>query len=764
MNNPTTNPEAPRHIRLWAAEHCGLLALLLALAAVAHRAWLASNQFVLAIDTGTLGLMALNILDGDRPIFLYGFCYSGAPLAYLIALSFKLCGVSLFAMTVPIAVLAGLWVWLSFLLFRRLAGAAAGLAAAAVFAFPDRLTSWYTHTPDTSYGAFMFLTTLVLWLAVEIEARDLRGLRLWVWMAVLGLTGGLTFWTNAMVVPYLLTACVPLALHFRRHCWRPAVLATCLPAALLFLLMVSPVLRMAALVAQGPTMGWQPTPARVLANGGTLVAGTLPMFFEWVTVNHRPVQAAGWLFVAAGVITACWTWARPWRAAPRWRAALPPLIMALFLVCYLPHAMAGATVPRYVLPLWTMFLACALALPLASAARGLRVAAVALLVCWMAWNLHGVAVMTPLGRMDLAARLARRAAVTASVKRLGAHHAVMLGDYYFQSEANGMTFLAHPRMARGATNETGVIFVASGKERYLPNAQAAEREPRGIYVCQTAILPAARASLEALGARWSELPLDGVTLLHDLRPPPSARRALPAACMSVWLGPNTRGAVTNLIDRNHRTAVLGDAKDIGQFTLDLGKVAEVVGLDLLPAEMQGLQLPTHGKVELSRDGIAFVEVVPWRARLPVAYGAGEGVYLAGGQGRIAFAFPATQARYVRFSGSLPHGSPLDIPDEDEFGTPKRPASEWMIAEALVYAAAAPEASALEPDSLRAYLGESGVRFTACDRWLSVRLREGQDQDDAPAAFPLFEDPSHLQGDSRPPRFWRFTPSTGTALV
>ncbi|MDD5705168.1 MAG: hypothetical protein PHR35_04530, partial [Kiritimatiellae bacterium] len=57
-----------------------------------------------------------------------------------------------------------------------------------------------------------------------------------------------------------------------------------------------------------------------------------------------------------------------------------------------------------------------------------------------------------------------------------------------------------------------------------------------------------------------------------------------------------------------------------------------------------------------------------------------------------------------------------------------------------------------------------VRFTACDRWLSVRLREGQDQDDAPAAFPLFEDPSHLQGDSRPPRFWRFTPSTGTALV
>ena len=41
-------------------------------------------------------------------------------------------------------------------------------AAALIFAFPDRLTSWYTHTPYNSYGAFLALGTLILWLAVEI--------------------------------------------------------------------------------------------------------------------------------------------------------------------------------------------------------------------------------------------------------------------------------------------------------------------------------------------------------------------------------------------------------------------------------------------------------------------------------------------------------------------------------------------------------------------------------------------------------------------
>ncbi|NLF85521.1 MAG: hypothetical protein GX571_05390, partial [Lentisphaerae bacterium] len=180
--------------RLFSARACGIWAIALSLAAVAHRLLLAAHQFILTTDTGTLALMALDILKGERPLFLYGFSYSGAPLAYLTALAFRLFGVSLTTLVLPTALLAGLWVWFSWRLFQRLAGPRAGLAAALLCAFPDRLTSWYTHTPYNSYGAFLALGTLILWLAVEIEARDLRGGRLAAWMALLGTAGGLAFW------------------------------------------------------------------------------------------------------------------------------------------------------------------------------------------------------------------------------------------------------------------------------------------------------------------------------------------------------------------------------------------------------------------------------------------------------------------------------------------------------------------------------------------------------------------------------------------
>ena len=79
---PELPPKAGHGDRRSADRACLWLAAALALAAVAHRLWLAASQFILTTDTGTLALMALNILKGERPLFLYGFSYSGAPLAY----------------------------------------------------------------------------------------------------------------------------------------------------------------------------------------------------------------------------------------------------------------------------------------------------------------------------------------------------------------------------------------------------------------------------------------------------------------------------------------------------------------------------------------------------------------------------------------------------------------------------------------------------------------------------------------------------------
>ena len=139
--------------------------LLLVAVTVVHRSLLAARTFPLPVDTGTLAWMALNILEGERPLFLYGFCYSGSPMAYLLAASFRLGGVSWVTFAAPVVLLAGLWVWLTFRLFERLGGARVGLAAALACTFADWNTSWYTLAPDTSYSALLALGTAILLLA-----------------------------------------------------------------------------------------------------------------------------------------------------------------------------------------------------------------------------------------------------------------------------------------------------------------------------------------------------------------------------------------------------------------------------------------------------------------------------------------------------------------------------------------------------------------------------------------------------------------------
>ena len=188
----------------------------------------------------------------------------------------------------------------------------------------------------------------------------------------------------------------------------------------------------------------------------------------------------------------------------------------------------------------------------------------------------------------------------------------------------------------------------------------------------------------------------------------------------------------------------------------------VCGLELLPSDAPSLSLPTHSEVALSRDGETWRKVIPWRMRLPVAYTAGAGVYLGGGQGRTEFAFPPQPARYVRFTGASPEGRLLDIP----LGEGRRGPAEWRAAEVRVYEStgARPGATEQEAREIAGYLAEMGVGFTACDRWLSARLLARQPAGAAPCAFPLFEYPGHLQGDGGAAPFWRFKPAAQTALI
>ena len=81
-------------------------------------------------DSGTVGLMSVNIAQGERPLFFYGQPYFGALEAYLAALFISLFGFSEFVISLSPISFTLAWVVFTYLLFSRIHNRTAGLVAA----------------------------------------------------------------------------------------------------------------------------------------------------------------------------------------------------------------------------------------------------------------------------------------------------------------------------------------------------------------------------------------------------------------------------------------------------------------------------------------------------------------------------------------------------------------------------------------------------------------------------------------------------------
>ncbi len=159
--------------------------LVLAVVWVASAAYLAMylRQGWTAFDAGMLAQEALRTLHGQVPHRDFGDLYTGA-LPYLDALAFRLSGVNLFSLRIPLFLFFLGWVPSLYFIARRFAapvaaGAVTLLAVAwSVPNYPEAMPSWYN---------LYFATWGVLALLRYVEIK--RGK--WLWLA--GLCGGLSF-------------------------------------------------------------------------------------------------------------------------------------------------------------------------------------------------------------------------------------------------------------------------------------------------------------------------------------------------------------------------------------------------------------------------------------------------------------------------------------------------------------------------------------------------------------------------------------------
>lgn len=194
------------------------LALLLLVAIGVRLSLLVRSNWLLEGDDALSTLMALGILDGDRPLMLKNQTYAAAWEPYAMALSYVVFGISRVSAKLP-ALLGSLGlIGTSWLLAREVAGRPAAWFAAALATIPPAYVLVLSLKPWAPYTEVILLGSLSLLCAIRLawprrEQRDRP------WALACGVCGGLALWMHPLAVWYLAAAVLTLLARVRGRRW-----------------------------------------------------------------------------------------------------------------------------------------------------------------------------------------------------------------------------------------------------------------------------------------------------------------------------------------------------------------------------------------------------------------------------------------------------------------------------------------------------------------------------------------------------------------
>jgi hypothetical protein len=197
-------------------------AVIILLAVALRIALIALGWPQLDSDEGTMGIMAMHILRGERPVFFYAQGYMGAAEAYLAAALFSLFGVSTFMLRFALIFLFALFLIGMYLLTSMLYTKRWALVTLSLLCFGSapiltrELVAIGGYVETLMFGAFLLV--FALWLAFSAKP-DIPHRHQWhriLLYSFWGLMAGVSFWTDPLVAPFLLTGGLILLIF----CWR----------------------------------------------------------------------------------------------------------------------------------------------------------------------------------------------------------------------------------------------------------------------------------------------------------------------------------------------------------------------------------------------------------------------------------------------------------------------------------------------------------------------------------------------------------------
>jgi hypothetical protein len=181
---------------------------------------LVQSGWLLEGDDALSTLMALDILDGDRPIMLKNQTYAAAWEPYAMSVAYAVFGISRMSAKLPALLGSMALIGTTWLLAREIAGRAAGWFAAALVALPPAYVLVLSLKPWAPYTEVMLFGTLCLICAVRL-AWPRRGQHDGAWGFGCGLAGGLALWMHPLAVWYLGASALSLLARVRGGRWLP---------------------------------------------------------------------------------------------------------------------------------------------------------------------------------------------------------------------------------------------------------------------------------------------------------------------------------------------------------------------------------------------------------------------------------------------------------------------------------------------------------------------------------------------------------------
>ncbi len=174
-------------------------------------------------DIDTMGIMAMHIaFKGEHPIFFYGQNYMGTLEAYLGVAFFRLFGISVFSLRLVTVLFFGLFLVMMYCLTSLLYTKKLALITLALLSLGSSIMLYTEISGVSGYPELLFFGSLSMllasWLALSYDQYSSPNRRLWRSIAYgcWGLVAGLGFWSDFLILSFILVSGLLLLLF----CWR----------------------------------------------------------------------------------------------------------------------------------------------------------------------------------------------------------------------------------------------------------------------------------------------------------------------------------------------------------------------------------------------------------------------------------------------------------------------------------------------------------------------------------------------------------------